>query len=717
MIEAERIHSARNAARTYERTLPAERRKRFGQHFTGQALSRLLAHLSVDKDTNTVLDPMAGHGDLLDATCEAAIECGAPIRRLDGIEIDEAAAAACAERLHELAAVGVVPEHGVVSANAFNPASIEALPERCYDLVITNPPYVRYQGRKGHLAWVKTIRSDLAAVVADRVPYKEERIWRTLVDGYSGLADLSVPAWILAAVLVRPGGRLALVAPETWRSRNYAEVLRYLMLHCFRIECIVEDSQAAWFPSALVRTHLIVARRLAAIHASCSAGVRNAPKSVWARLSPKAANKHSLVGGACAGSDPERQFAAWLRNGCEDAKCGIEVKPFDVDCERRNLHRSLAHRRWYLKLGSSGADLASLPVEPSASPPLVPEALADLMSSKCSLLSLHEAGIAVGQGLRTGCNSFFHVTEQAATSHQETLVETSELFRAHRFSAPNSALRPVLRRQSELEFVESGRIPHGRVLDLRAFILPEDRPAIDSVKFAYAIGHQPQPQIMPKELAAYVRFASKQSADGNGRGKLIPELSAVRTNAHSSRGGRIAPRFWYMLPDFAPRHLPAAFVPRVNHHLPWTEANLHSPLLIDANFSSFWAPRGDWSGQAIKALMNSSWCRVAMEALGTKMGGGALKLEATHLRRLPVPFLSAAQRAELDFLGKRLARNSPAEQKRIDDIVLSALCGGLSQSASLSGLAAEIEKRGLLLSMQRKTAKGLRPPAYEVGSS
>lgn len=702
MLESERIHSVRNAARTYERALPAERRKRFGQHFTGLALSRLLAHLSVGQDTNTVLDPMAGHGDLLDAACEAAIECGASIRRLDGIEIDTATAAACAERLHELAATGIAPEHGVMSANAFSPDSIEALPERCYDLVIANPPYVRYQGRKGQLAWVKTVRSDLAAVVADRVPPEERQIWRALVDGYSGLADLSVPAWILAAVLVRPGGRLALVAPETWRSRNYAEVLRYLMLHCFRIECVVEDSQAAWFPDALVRTHLIVARRLTATDASCFADARNASKPVWARLSPKAANKRSLVGGACAGAGPEKQFAAWLRNGCEAAKSGIEVKPFDLDCERRNLHRCLARRRWYLKLGDSGTDLASLPIEPSTSPPLVPEALADLLSSKCSLLSLHEAGIVVGQGLRTGCNGFFHVTAQAATSHQETLVETSALFRAHRFSVPNSALRPVLRRQSELEFVENGRIPCGRVLDLRAFVLPEDRPAIDSAKSAYAFSHQLQPQVMPEELAAHVRFASKWSVDRNGRGKRIPELSAVCTNERRSRDGRIAPRFWYMLPDFAPRHLPAAFVPRINHHLPWTEANLNPPLLIDANFSSFWAPRGDWSSHAIKALMNSSWCRVAMEALGTKMGGGALKLEATHLRRLPVPFLSAAQRAELDRLGKRLARNSAAEKKRIDDVVLSAVCGGLSQSFSLAGLAAEIEKRALLLSMQRK---------------
>ena len=44
------------------------------------------------------------------------------------------------------------------------------------------------------------------------------------------------------------------------------------------------------------------------------------------------------------------------------------------------------------------------------------------------------------------------------------------------------------------------------------------------------------------------------------------------------------PRFWYMLPDFTPRHIPQAFVPRVIHKTPRVYANMEPAILIDANF-------------------------------------------------------------------------------------------------------------------------------------
>ena len=66
----------------------------------------------------------------------------------------------------------------------------------------------------------------------------------------------------------------------------------------------------------------------------------------------------------------------------------------------------------------------------------------------------------------------------------------------------------------------------------------------------------------------------------------------MRTNVRQSRNGKSLPRFWYMLPDFAPRHLPPAFVPRINHGVARVESNLEPAILIDANFSTFWAHGG-----------------------------------------------------------------------------------------------------------------------------
>jgi hypothetical protein len=110
---------------------------------------------------------------------------------------------------------------------------------------------------------------------------------------------------------------------------------------------------------------------------------------------------------------------------------------------------------------------------------------------------------------------------------------------------------------------------------------------------------------MPDDLAALVREAARFSPWGEG-GKPTPELSAVRTNVRPHRSGIASPRFWYMLPDFMPRHLPAAFVPRIIDGVPWVERNLGEPILVDANFSTFWTSDSAWTGYAVKALLNST---------------------------------------------------------------------------------------------------------------
>ena len=56
----------------YEAGLDPVRRKRLGQFFTGVPLGRILSSIALDASALTVIDPMAGHGDLLDAVVERA---------------------------------------------------------------------------------------------------------------------------------------------------------------------------------------------------------------------------------------------------------------------------------------------------------------------------------------------------------------------------------------------------------------------------------------------------------------------------------------------------------------------------------------------------------------------------------------------------------------------------------------------------------------------
>jgi methylase of polypeptide subunit release factors len=660
----------RAAARRFEEALPAGRRKQLGQYFTGIRLGKLLAHLALAPDTRTVIDPMAGHGDLLDAAAEAADERGIALERLDGIEIDPQTAQACRERLTH---TGLI--HTLVCASAFDSATLVELGHRRrYGLAITNPPYVRYQSRNGA---PDSVRAGLESIIAQEVSGAEKTVWSALASGYSGLADLSVPSWLLAALLVRPGGRIAIVAPATWRSRDYGDVIRYLLLRCFALECVVEDTQPGWFSDALVRTHLIVARRLSAQAAARKLEDRTEWGSAsWLSIAPEAADERSLVGAAFVGKAPEARFAEWLRGGAATARRGILARRFPLHEEWLSLKAKAARRSWLQTLEGSAGDLPLFSGTNLSPVPAIPEAVRDLVAGAplSSLKTLGQSGIQVGQGLRTGCNRFFYVDASGAAGGGMVRIKVSAAYQGREIPVPAEALRPVLRRQAELPLIGRGALPAGRVLDLRRWALPEDMEIVALTEATYRQCGELLPQIMPADLAAYVRLAAQTPLDEAEGGKRAPELSAVRTNARAHREGAATPRFWYMLPDFMPRHIPAALVPRIVSDAPRVECNLEEPILIDANFSTFWADR-TWPRFALKALLNSAWCQLLMEALGTPMGGGALKLEAAHLKQLPVPALPVEARRALDDASRAHARGQASALADIDAIILGAVLG------------------------------------------
>ena len=86
-------------------------RKRLGQYFTGLRLARLLAALADAGKATSVLDPMVGSGDML----EAALEFSHPAATAAGIEIDSRLSRHCHDRLGQRATI--------IAGDAFHPDS------------------------------------------------------------------------------------------------------------------------------------------------------------------------------------------------------------------------------------------------------------------------------------------------------------------------------------------------------------------------------------------------------------------------------------------------------------------------------------------------------------------------------------------------------------------------------------------------------------------
>ncbi len=614
-----------------------ERRKRLGQFFSGVPLARVLAALADAAHAGTIIDPMGGDGDML----EASLLEGATPDTLAAIEVDPDAAAACRVRMRRL---GVQAD--VVRGNAF---AGDIWPRRgqAWDLVITNPPYVRYQtgsrSATGGIPGADEVRAALRrqAASAPWLDAGDRDAFVAYASTYSGLADLAVPAWLLCAIALRVGGRLAIVAPATWLSREYATPVLHLLRRYFELEYVVEDADGAWFPDALVRSTLLVAKRVEDRGSAFLPGGH-----LRIRLTAESADDRGLVGRAFPGTTrPEAEFASWAQRLNRERRGGVVGAIRASWSNEADLRRVLSVSPEYL----AGSDETA----PRGALELVPERMWEVLDCRTRLVSLDELGWRTSQGLRTGANDFFYVTEADGGFASAVLPgETLQL--------PPAVLLGAVRRQTDIPpDTWATTNTRSRVLVLEDWGLPED--------IAEAAGPRPW-RPMDGWLARLVRTAAGHKRGPAEQDVPLPQLSAVRTNVRRYHVRRpfTPARFWYQLPRFQRRHRPALYVPRVNAGSPTTRLNPDSMLVVDANFSTFWQERGDISPYAMLALLNSTWVRCFLELTGTVLGAGALKLEAAHLRRLRVPAMNEETIDRLHRIGTELVAGQRGEEVMAD---------------------------------------------------
>lgn len=581
---------------TVEALQGAVRKKQLGQYFTDQRVGRLLAALAGAESARTIIDPMVGSADLL----RSCLSVGAQPDRLVGVELDPLALG------RARVALDAVTGADLVLGDAFS----AALPCEQFDLVITNPPYIRYQS-KGEVDGIsvptsKDVRAGLMRAITDRPGLSGDarELWIRAARSYPGTSDVAVPAWILSAALVQEGGVLAVVAPQAWLSRNYAHAVRKLLYKAFDIEVVVEDGDAAWFENAQVRTQLVVARRR-------PLNARTAPPVVMARATSDLDN-----GGILRGSlDSEKAVATALRKVTSSHPIAVTT----------GLTAHVEH---------------GLLTDASAQAPRVParvEALLGTAPGDVSTRTLESYGWRAGQGLRSGANDFFYV------SVVDGIVRPASRWGIRSLAIPSECLLPAVRRQSDLggELRVDASALMSRLVNLRGWVTPADLKRMGPGKT----------QVLPATVGRWIAQVASTPLSAKEPTKLFPDLAAVATNSSANDSGRPM-RFWYQLPELAARHRPTLFVARVCGGKPSIYLN-PSSVVVDANFSGLWPTEPDaMPPEALLALLSSSWVWANLEATCTVLGGGALKVEATDLRRLALPDLSAEAVERLVRLGR-----------------------------------------------------------------
>lgn len=619
---------------------------------------------------------MAGVGDLLYASSSFTKRSA----KFFGIEIDPVIYARAKKNLSPLGS-----NLTLIQGDAFHPDT-HLDTQIGYDLVITNPPYVRYQSlselnaKKYGVPSALQVRNNLLNTI-ETLPFlskADRNIFSVLASEYSGHADLAVPAWVLCGALTRVGGALAIVVPETWLSRDYSSVIRYMMHRLFDVRYIIDDAHAAWFDEALVRTTVLVATRKEFSETKLRRAV--VKSYIHGHLVAEATTATSIVGNIFPSSkSPELQFFKLLKSvNLKNSRLKKFWGELDFHYQPSLNESDLA----LTQASGNAARLLPSAIKPDVLllPRVIERALTENIKSK--LVLLESLKISTGQGLRTGANKFFYSEFYKAAGNTQSLIFHDEE-KKKIVIFPTSCVRTVLRKQTELPagYVIFKNSLKGRVLLIEDYALPEDvkrdKRDLDQTHLRKAVRLR---RSLPGSATNFIREISKNGITVSNRKISVHSLSAVKTNKISfskADAPRLA-RYWYMLPPLSRRHQPDIVIARINADTPKSYLIQSANVVVDANFSTLSVGKdSSLSRYGLLALMNSTWVRAVMEHVGAVMGGGALKLEATHIKRIGIPKLQKDELLNLNQLGKLLTSSDNQDEilLKIDDLLLTKLVG------------------------------------------
>jgi hypothetical protein len=307
-------------------------RKARGAFYTPAALCEYVVAWAVRSGTDRVLEPSCGEAAFLLAAAQRLGGLGARSPHLHGHELH----AVSADAAHSaLAAAGHRAE---IAVGDFLGTPAQPL----FDVVVGNPPYVRYQDFAGP-ARAAGRRAALSSGVS-----------------LTRLASSWAAFTIHAAAFLRPGGRLGLVLPAELLSVNYAaDVRSFLMRRFGRVRLVLFTERV--FPGVLAEVVLLLAEgegptshcELLQVQDLAALAAATGVESTWAP--PASAGKWT---------------AALLPDGARDVYAGVTAGPsFGTlhDWGETTLGMVTGNNRWFAlspqqvdELGLAASDVVPL---------------------------------------------------------------------------------------------------------------------------------------------------------------------------------------------------------------------------------------------------------------------------------------------------------------------------------------------------------------------
>ncbi len=184
-----------------------------GGYYTPQRIAEFLSRWAITKDTKKVLEPSCGDGNFVEAAIrqfnKLGIEGEALKGRIKGIELLEEEALKAKSRAKDLGLNSTT----VVNSDFFH--YLESNGTDKYDVVLGNPPFIRYQNFPEE-------HRTLAIAMMETLGLKPNK-----------LTNIWVPFLVISASLLTAKGKLAMVIPAELFQVKYAAETRVFLSNFF----------------------------------------------------------------------------------------------------------------------------------------------------------------------------------------------------------------------------------------------------------------------------------------------------------------------------------------------------------------------------------------------------------------------------------------------------------------------------------------------------
>jgi len=216
------------------------KKKQLGAFYTPQPMARFIVNWAVRSSDETVMDPGCGEAVFLLEAYKHLVELGVPaaqaVSQIQGVEVDKVAYDRACRLLTD--ASGICPP-GIMCADFFQ-VQPDLFGPPAVDVIVGNPPYIRYHQFKGATRQRALQSARRAGVELTR------------------LTSSWAPYLIHAISFLKPGGRLAMIVPAELLQVDYAEpVRRFLLEHFANVAVVTFDERV--FPDVLEDTVILLA--------------------------------------------------------------------------------------------------------------------------------------------------------------------------------------------------------------------------------------------------------------------------------------------------------------------------------------------------------------------------------------------------------------------------------------------------------------------------